>query len=292
MTVGDERGEFRRRLNERYQEPLEVRIEGTDTEGPGRLMKLAFRGSTGFRSTALLVEPKAPSLWPGVAMVHPAPGDLDFFVEPARSLAREGIASLLVRAPWADPSWAQELTKPIKARETLIATFQEVGRAIDVLASLEGIDGHRLGYLGMSLGAMFGGLLVGLDQRLSAAVLMSGVGSFTDVAMLNMPQLGEKDRDRYRRVMEPIDPQLYVGRGSARLLFQYGTRDVFPVDKLIAFADAGSCPKTVINYDAGHFLDGQAQDDAVRWLVEQLGGPGQARPVPLAHGDRGINYYH
>ena len=78
--------------------------------------------------------------------------------------------------------------------------------------------------------------------------------------------------ENYREVMAPVDPVRYLDRAApAHLLFQYGRRDVFPLDGLERFAGAGSQPKTRMVYDAGHFLNEEARSDAVDWLVETLG---------------------
>ena len=39
---------------------------------------------------------------------------------------------------------------------------------------------------------------------------MAGVGSFTDVALLNMPTLAGGDKGKYKNIMKPIDPLRYV----------------------------------------------------------------------------------
>jgi hypothetical protein len=75
--------------------------------------------------------------------------------------------------------------------------------------------------------------------------------------------------------MWPIEPLHYVGRAApAALLFQNGTQDnmVPPCDAL-RYQQAGSQPKTVIWYDAGHGLPRESFQDQSEWLYQTL-GPG------------------
>ncbi len=257
---------------EEHATPMNIEISGSEENADGKLMDLSFDCRKGVRIGAYLIEPHAPAPWPAVLMVHPAPGDRSYFLAEGWKLAREGIGSLLLDAPWSDPAWGTSLTAPEDAIRAVTVSFRKVQRCIELLSTLDDVDHDKMGYLGMSLGALIGGIVVSIDHRLKAAVLMSGVGSFTDVASLNVPELSGEALDRYRGIMAAIDPQAYIGKAApTQLLFQYGNQDVFPREKLIAFAEGGSEPKKVIEYEAGHYLNEQARDDAVAWLVEALG---------------------
>jgi hypothetical protein len=73
--------------------------------------------------------------------------------------------------------------------------------------------------------------------------------------------------------MWPIEPIHYVGCAyPAALLFQNGTLDtaVPPADGL-RYQDAGSEPKAVCWYRAGHALDATALQDQADWLSEAIG---------------------
>ncbi len=256
---------------EEHATPMNIEIASMEEGDDGKLMDLSFDCRKGVRIRAYFMEPRAPAPWPAVLMVHPAPGDRSYFLAEGWRFAREGIASLLLDAPWSDPAWGPSLAAPEDAIRAVTVSFRKVQRGIELLATLDDVDHDRMGYLGMSLGALIGGIVVTIDHRLKAAVLMSGVGSFTDVASLNVPEMSGEALDRYRSIMMAIDPQTYIGKAApTQLLFQYGNRDVFPREKLVAFAEAGSEPKKIIEYDAEHYLNDQARDDAIAWLVDAL----------------------
>jgi hypothetical protein len=63
-----------------------------------------------------------------------------------------------------------------------------------------------------------------------------------------------------------------VGRAApAALLFQIGRRDeIVPQEALEALAEAGSEPKDVRRYAAGHGLSVEAFRDHLDWLGERL----------------------
>lgn len=236
-------------------------------------IQLAMNGE---KVPAFLVEPLEGGRHPAVLALHPAPGDRSFFLKEARELARSGVVSLLIDAPWADvQAWGRDLMEPGPGRETVVSTAMGLRRVLDFLERRGNVNSSRMGFLGMSLGAMLGSILAGADRRISAFVLMSGLASFTDVAAVNIPVLEGEALDRYRGIMAPVDPVNFLGEASpAQLFIQYGRRDVFPAEALERFAGAGSQPKTVTVYDASHFLNEEARSDGVDWLIERLGsGP-------------------
>jgi hypothetical protein len=81
--------------------------------------------------------------------------------------------------------------------------------------------------------------------------------------------------------MWPIEPIHYVGCAApAALLFQNGTLDaaVPPADAL-RYQEAGSEPKTIRWYRAGHMLEAAAGEDQAGWLSEMVGIAAR-RPLP------------
>ena len=132
---------------------------------------------------------------------------------------------------------------------------------------------NRIGYVGHSLGALFGGVLSGVEKRIQAFALMAGTGSFTDVAVLSMPFLQGQVLEEYAQAMTRIDPVYYVSHAApSALLFQFGLQDeAFPREKVVGFAEAGSEPKLVQWYDAGHYLNQEARGDRIEWLRTRLG---------------------
>jgi fermentation-respiration switch protein FrsA (DUF1100 family) len=72
--------------------------------------------------------------------------------------------------------------------------------------------------------------------------------------------------------MDPIEPIHFVGRAApASLLFVNGRQDrLVAAPDARAFQEAGSEPKTVRWYDAGHQLTGQAMKGTFDWIADAL----------------------
>ena len=259
--------------------PLQASESGVQQKHGVSIHDVSYTGLEDERIQAYWVEPpgegasgKRPS--PAVIYVHPAPGDRSAFMEEAALLARQGTASLLVEAPWAQiEAWGQAMGTAEKDRQILIAAIKNLRRAVDYAASRPEVEADRMGFVGHSIGALTGGVLSGVERRLKAFVLMAGAPSFTDVASLNMPFLKGPELEHYASVMESIDPVNYVGHASpSALFFQFGRNDeAFSPDRFESFAQAGSEPKLVLWYDTGHFFpDSGAQKDRLEWLQTQL----------------------
>ena len=226
------------------------------------------------RTAAYLITPAGHGPFAGVVFVHPAPGARPTFMEEAITLAQRGVVCLLPDAPWAQgEAWGRTLGQPEGDRQAFLQIAIVFRRAIDLLAAQPNVDMSRIGYVGHSFGALFGGVLSGVEKRIQAFVLMAGTGSFTDVAVLSMPFLQGQALEQYAQAMSLIDPTYYVGRAApAALLYQSGLQDeAFPRDKVEGFIAAGSQPKSVKWYDAGHFLDDEARAYRLEWLGARLG---------------------
>jgi hypothetical protein len=82
--------------------------------------------------------------------------------------------------------------------------------------------------LAIVFGALFGGILSGVEPRIATYVLMAGIGSFTDVALLNIRDLQGRPRETFRAVMDPIGPIHHIGHAHpSSLFFPFGRNDTF-----------------------------------------------------------------
>jgi dienelactone hydrolase len=254
--------------------PLDVQESGVEYREGVAIRDLSYAGVVSGRVEALLVAPPGDGTCPGVIFVHPAPGNRHTFLDEAIQLAQCGAVSLLIDAPWSQgEAWGRTMGEPEHDRREHIQTTQNLRRAIDLLTARPEVDVERLAYVGHSLGALFGGILIGVEARLKTCVLMAGVGSFTDVAAWNLPQLRGPVLEHYRQVLAPIDPLYYVRFAApAPLLFQFGLQDrSFARAKFIEFAAAGSEPKAVKWYHTDHYLpDPGARRDRLEWLRGHL----------------------
>lgn len=252
-------------------EPLEEELASAYLEGDAEISEGTYRGSKERLVSAFLVEPvgRAPAF--GTVYVHPGPGDRSSFLGEAKEMASKGAASLLIDAPWADPRFGEKIMGLTidGMRDMFVQTAVDIRRGVDVMASQHPVE---IAYVGHSFGALFGGILSSVERRFKALVLMSGVGSFTDVAALNMPGADPSWISVYRKTMEPIDPINYLPSSTAPILFQFGLNDqAFSSAQFEKFSNASGGPKEVRWYDADHFSVGPiGRPDRTRWLEERM----------------------
>jgi len=136
-------------------------------------------------------------------------------------------------------------------------------------------------YIGISYGAAMGGLLASVERRIKAYLLVVGDGGlvthFASGKERRSPfyHLPPEQQTQWLAAMEPIEPIHFVGQAAhAELFFQAAHHDrAIPKADAVRFQQAGSEPKQIKWYDAGHDLDldAAAVRDQVAWLQTQIG---------------------
>jgi dienelactone hydrolase len=125
------------------------------------------------------------------------------FLSEALLLAKRGAISLTIDAPDNRPDIASYrfVADPEAEREGYIQLVCDLRRGLDVLVARKDVDPKRIGYVGHSLGATWGGALAGVETRFAGYVLMGGLPRLTDV-------LGD---DSYAKLMQ----QAFTGNSSS-----------------------------------------------------------------------------
>lgn len=259
-----------------YDPSLRLQVETHNVENRAgvSIRDVSYASLSTGRVKAYYALPAGPGPFAGVIFVHPGPGNRENFLEEAIELAGQGIASLLVEAPWAQgEAWGMTMGQPDHDRQEFTQIALDLRRAVDFMISQPEVDARRIGYVGHSFGALFGGILAGVEHRIHAFILMAGVGSFTEVMALNMPFLEDQALAEYRQGLNPIDPIHYIGQAApAAFFFQLGEQDnFFGHDKFLAYYEAASEPKSLKWYEADHYLNvKEARQDRLEWLSKQL----------------------
>ncbi len=255
--------------------PFDVK-EISATESNGVMVKdIEYAGynSRHPRIKAYLVKPQGAGPFAGVLFFHwlgNAKSDRTQFLEEAKSLARQGVVSLLIQGffPWLD-----QPTKAQADRQQVIDQTIEVRRGLDLLLSQPGVDPKRIGYVGHDYGAMFGSIASGVDKRVKSYVLIAGMGNFGDWSLKYWPVTAAEGAETYRRIMKEVDPIQYISRAApANVLFQFANNDKF-ISKAVAqeFFDAAKQPKRALWYDTTHeMVIDAALNDRREWLTQQL----------------------
>ena len=242
---------------------------------------LTYASPAGGRVPAYLYQPDGDGPYAGILLMHGMPGSREGSIQYAPDYVKTGAVVLAISAPWARPDGPrEEIVKFTKQdRDEQVQLMQDLMRGVDLLETLPWVDKERLAYVGGSYGGAMGGLLAGLERRLKAFVLVVGDGGL--IAHFTGPDDGpgpprgiaEKRWKEWRAMMEPIEPIRFVAHAApAHLLFQNGkTDEMVPAETARVYQEAGSEPKTVIWYDAGHGLGPELLKDQFRWLEKRIG---------------------
>lgn len=255
--------------------PFDLKEESSKQQIGAIIRDITYAGYTPQRGRirAYLVQPaEVVGPFAGVVFFHwygKPNGDRTEFLDEAVALARQGTVSLLIQGffPWAvAPANAQS------DRRLVIDETVEVRRALDLLLSQPQVDQKRIAFVGHDYGAMYGAIVSGVEKRVKAYVLMTGIGSLSDWSLKYWPVTAARGEDIYRQVLREIEPITLVSQANpAALLFQFSNNDKY-ISKAAAtaFSDAASKPKEVKWYDAEHELNEAARIDRREWLTRQL----------------------
>ena len=227
-----------------------------------------FSTTTGGRTIAYLVKPQGQGPFAGVIYLHwlgTVSGSRTEYLDDAVALARHGVISLLLQGyfPWMSFPMGNQ-----NDHQLMLGQVIELRRAVDFLLTQPGVDPQRLGYVGHDYGALYGGVLAGIDHRIKTYVLIAGTPSFADFgALFGFP------REKYLPVVHDLDPDQYVPKAApASLFFQFGENDgIVPKDVATRYFDAASEPKKIEWYADIHDMRNDLASQArLQWLTDQL----------------------
>jgi dienelactone hydrolase len=209
--------------------------------------------TNGQRVPALVSIPKTGEKpYPLLMVQHGLGGDknVEYVRLPALEMAKAGYASIRIDAHSHGERAQANAQGDMMAR--ILGMVQQGGwaqsivdmrRGLDYCATRDDIDMDRIGYMGVSMGAIMGGVLCGVEDRIDAAVLMLG-GSLRPLSVL-MPGL-----------LDSIDPANYIANFAPHpLLMLNGRQDPLIIPAAAqALYDAAKDPKKIVWYDTGHTL--------------------------------------
>jgi dienelactone hydrolase len=254
-------------------EPIARRDNGlANSDYPIKIHDISYDGGAE-RVPGFLLLPPGEGPYPAVIYLHGQGGDRLEMLYTASWIAGRRAVALTVESPYS-PNRSIELGPGVaglrKERDRTVQGVVELRRAVDLLQSLPQVDDDRIGFVGYSAGARTGAILAGVEPRIRAFVFMSGGEDSVDEFMT---LVDEEQRAEVRPLLEDTDGLKYVGQASpSQLFFQAGRKDaIVPKDALETLIKAGSEPKRVSWYDAGHDLAvPKAQNDQLEWLEQVL----------------------
>lgn len=262
--------------------PLDVRETRVESLPGATVHDVSYGSPKGGRVPAYLVVPRGEGPFAGIIFVHWGQGDRSEFLSEALGYARSGAVSLLIDAPDNRPDFPGSgfVATPTREYETYVQLVVDARRGVDLLRSRPDVDSSRIGYVGHSLGATWGGALAGVEKRIKAYVLMGGLPTVTDfsgddaLSAYVMKRYSAEQRERFADSLRPIDPERFVGSATpARVYFQFARWDAY-ISRAFAerFVRAASSPREARWYPTSHeFNDPDALRDRSGWLAQALG---------------------
>jgi len=263
--------------------PLDVKDVGSSRRGGAAVHDISYASPKGGRVPAYLVVPDGSGPFAAIVFVHWGQGNRSEFVAEALTLARAGAVSLLIDAPnnrvQADRRRGDE-EDPAYERDDYVQLVVDVRRGVDLLLSRRDVDAKRVGYVGHSLGATWGGAIAGVERRIRAYVLMGGLPTLTDhdwpdaLFHERFSRIPKERAEKSDEALAPINPIRFVGAArDAAKLFQFARLDRFISEAAAErYYAAASDPKRIKWYECSHeFNDPDSYRDRQAFLREQLG---------------------
>ncbi|MBC7869398.1 MAG: hypothetical protein H7Y09_01055 [Chitinophagaceae bacterium] len=261
--------------------PLKIEQVGSETRDGATIQDITFPSVTGGLPThAYLIRPAdGIGSFAGTLYVHwyepsSPTSNRTQYVDEAVIMARKGVISLLVSTIWSEPKWFNERRSADDFQQTVNQAI-ELRRALDILLAQPDVDSQRIGYVGHDFGAMFGAMVLAVDARPKAAVLIAGAARFPDWYLFAAAD-GLPTGDAltaYTRQLAQIDPVNVIKQTQAHTFFQFGEEDFYtPRENFIEFYLAAPAPKRIATYPSEHEMGAAiVQSDRIAWLIDELG---------------------
>lgn len=206
---------------------------------------------------------------PAVLVLHILDGRFLVARAVCRHFAGSGTPALLVIMPFYGPRWPRGRSRaayfgaaPRRIFESMRATVLECRRAASWLQQRPEVDPARIGVVGVSLGAIAGALLVGVDPRFTRNVLVLGGGDPAAIVWHAPETAGVRQRlaelgytlDKIREATVDIDPIRFAKRVDPKSVFLVNARydQVVPRECTVRLWEAMGKP-AIEWLPAGHY---------------------------------------
>jgi dienelactone hydrolase len=263
---------YGRSVNLEYEpgEPFEWHVDAG-----GGVVGLTYESPRGGQVPGLLSRPEVPGPYPAVVFFHHGGRQtVEGFRAEAGRLAKYGIASLFVTAPWLRPENHGLPTVPNTVRY-FEQSIVDVMRALELLASMADIDGGALALVGHGFGAAVSVPVLARSHQVHAGVLMAPSPRLSETMLAGRHPFWRgadpAELASESRLFADLDAEHTVGKIRVMVLLQFGERDEF-VSAAAAqeFSAAAPAHSIVRRYDAGHGLNEAAGVDRLTFLREVL----------------------
>jgi dienelactone hydrolase len=261
--------------------PIKVEVVNSETENGLIIEEVEWSVTATQKADALAVRPAKPKKpAPLVVLQHWGGGTKEDFRADAIAFAKKGFHAVSVDAPWL---WSTVDTSVNRLRnypDDIINSVKAIRQLVDWYYSLKGSP-KKVYYVGHSYGATLGGLLVGVEPRIRAAVLMAGLASVSNSMTDDPKGFWERDKTERKALFDSVthrlslmEPELFINRSKARIFHQVASND-----QLLTRQQSERYIKATRNldkvrwYQTDHiFKSDSALNDRVRWIVGKAEG--------------------
>jgi cephalosporin-C deacetylase-like acetyl esterase len=274
--------EIKAEYNYDHSKPLNIEIKDTKDFASYTKIHFFYDSLNGGRVPAILMLPKdkvkplaperatVPGAYPAVFFMHFHVSDkslADIF----STWTGYGVAVMAIdgvfRGEREEEGKDILMDDPFESAKNIRMQIMDILRGFDVLADWKGIDPGRIGYMGVSMGAMTGAVATTLDQRIKVIDLADGGADYSLVfdnsdygSLMRIKAYMVKNnlqKDEFLKVFVPIDPVTFVPHiGDRPVLLQNGKTDttisVPAMNKLHELVPEAN--KKIIWYNSGHIL--------------------------------------
>ena len=279
--------------------PLNSAVKPLDENEKRARFRVDYDSVHDQRVPAIFAQPKKFSgPYPVVILVHGSGGNKDtsYIQWVSEALTAQGFATFSIDTQYhgdrVRPGRSGEIHMPdsYTMRDAWMQSVMDLRRAVDYLESRPDVIKGKIGYMGFSQGAMLGGVVAGVEARISAFCLaVPGAGLMDIVQHIDQyPLLLEhwpvkKTPETMRKiaaVANVSDPIHFVGRiGSRALLIIVAKHDeIIPPSASKAFVEAAHAREDQVKrWDSGHVLHPASLFDVRNFFVTTFGKREEAR---------------
>jgi cephalosporin-C deacetylase-like acetyl esterase len=162
--------------------------------------------------------------------------------------------------------------------------IRDILRGIDVLAQWKGLDPGRIGYMGVSMGAMTGTCATALDERVKTVILADGGADYSLIfdnslygSLKEIKQYMTEHnmtKDQFVDIFKFVDPVVFAPHLNGKTVLAINGRqdDTISLPAMLKLHEViGTDKKKIIWYDSGHVLPvDKLVGDSLKWFKGTL----------------------
>ena len=267
--------------------PLEVEASVTERFGYNEY-QLTYTSVNKEKVPALFLVPKTGiPPYPCLIYMHGHGGSKDDMKQLATFAVALGYAAFAIDAQYHGERQQPEkdifAANAIESRNSIVQTIIDCMRGVDYLETRSDIiDMKQIGFLGTSMGAIFGSVFVAMDARIKGAILIVGGGPLTLIFEKTTlePVRGFQPTltipyTEVQKILDPIDPTNFIGKIAPRPILMQNALldDIVPPQAGELMFQAANMPKEIDWYDDDHLLSNNRFRMMVRiidWMETRL----------------------